>query len=76
MTTASRGQADRITGEAAQPAALETEADYEAAKVEIERLWGAPAGSPDGQRLAALIDAVVDYEDREIAVDDDDDDDA
>ena len=39
---------------------IRTEADYEAALAEVERLWGAPAGSSDGDRLdilATLIDA-------------------
>jgi HTH-type transcriptional regulator / antitoxin HigA len=37
-----------------------TEADYEAALAEIERLWGAKSGTPKGDRLdmlATLIDA-------------------
>ena len=39
---------------------IRTEADYEAAMAEVERLWGAPAGTADGDRLdvlATLIDA-------------------
>lgn len=39
---------------------IRTEADYEAALAEVERLWGAPAGTPQGDRLdilATLIDA-------------------
>jgi HTH-type transcriptional regulator/antitoxin HigA len=39
---------------------IRTEADYEAALAEVERLWGAPSGTPDGDRLdilATLIDA-------------------
>lgn len=39
---------------------LKTEADYKAAMAEIERLWGAKAGTPRGDRLdilATLIDA-------------------
>ncbi len=38
---------------------LRTEADYEAALAEVERLWGAKAGTPEGDRLevlATLID--------------------
>ena len=37
-----------------------TEAEYDAALQEIERLWNAPLGTPDGDRLdelAALIEA-------------------
>jgi HTH-type transcriptional regulator/antitoxin HigA len=39
---------------------IRTEADYAAALAEVERLWGAPADSPEGDRLdilATLIDA-------------------
>ena len=39
---------------------IRSEADYEAALAEIERLWGAKSGTPDGDRLdvlATLIDA-------------------
>jgi HTH-type transcriptional regulator / antitoxin HigA len=39
---------------------LRTEADHEAALLGVERLWGAAAGTPEGDRLdilATLIDA-------------------
>lgn len=39
---------------------IRREADYEAAMVEVERLWGAKSGTPRGDRLdvlATLIDA-------------------
>ena len=39
---------------------IRTEANYEAALSEVERLWGARAGTPEGDRLdvlATLIDA-------------------
>ena len=39
---------------------IRSEADYEAALAEVERLWGAPSGTPAGDRLdvlATLIDA-------------------
>jgi HTH-type transcriptional regulator/antitoxin HigA len=39
---------------------IRTEADHEAALAEVERLWGAKTGTPDGDRLdilATLIDA-------------------
>jgi HTH-type transcriptional regulator / antitoxin HigA len=39
---------------------IRTKRDYEAALKEVERLWGAKAGTPDGDRLdvlATLIDA-------------------
>jgi HTH-type transcriptional regulator/antitoxin HigA len=45
---------------------IRTKKDYEAALGEVERLWGAKSGTPDGDRLdvlATLIDAyeVVHY---------------
>jgi HTH-type transcriptional regulator / antitoxin HigA len=39
---------------------IRSEADYESALAEVERLWGAKSGTPDGDRLdvlATLIDA-------------------
>jgi HTH-type transcriptional regulator/antitoxin HigA len=39
---------------------IRTEADYEEALTEVERLWGAKSGTPNGDRLdvlATLIDA-------------------
>jgi len=39
---------------------IRSERDYEAALAEVERLWGARSGTPDGDRLdimATLIDA-------------------
>jgi HTH-type transcriptional regulator/antitoxin HigA len=39
---------------------IRSEADYEAALEEVERLWGAKLGTPQGDRLdilATLIDA-------------------
>lgn len=39
---------------------IRSERDYEAALVEVERLWGAGSGTPEGDRLdvlATLIDA-------------------
>src|SRR5256712_5214964 len=42
---------------------IRTEADYEVALAEIERLWGAPAGTPEGDRLDILATLVDAYED-------------
>lgn len=42
--------------------ALNTEADYERALKEIERLWNAEPGSPDGSELDELINRVEAYE--------------
>jgi HTH-type transcriptional regulator / antitoxin HigA len=39
---------------------IRTKGDYEAALIEVERLWGAKSGTPEGDRLdvlATLIDA-------------------
>lgn len=39
---------------------IRSEADYESALAEVERLWGTPLGTPEGERLdvlATLIDA-------------------
>ena len=39
---------------------IRSEADYEAALAEVQRLWGASSGTPEGDRLdvlATLIDA-------------------
>jgi HTH-type transcriptional regulator / antitoxin HigA len=39
---------------------IRTKRDYEAALIEVERLWGAKSGTPEGDRLdvlATLIDA-------------------
>lgn len=46
---------------------IRTEAGYEAALAEVARLWGAPAGTPEGDRLdvlATLIDAYESERDR------------
>ena len=41
---------------------IRSEADYELALVEIERLWGAKTGTPDGDRLDVLATLVDAYE--------------
>ena len=41
---------------------IKTEADYEAALQEIEQLWGASYGSPDGDKLDVLVTLVEAYE--------------
>lgn len=41
---------------------LRTEADYEEAVVEVERLWGAKSGTPDGDRLDVLATLIDVYE--------------
>jgi HTH-type transcriptional regulator/antitoxin HigA len=42
---------------------IETEADYLAALSEIERLWGAPEDTAEGERLDQLNALVAVYED-------------
>jgi HTH-type transcriptional regulator / antitoxin HigA len=49
---------ERLTLSEVKP--IRSEADYEGALAEMERLWGARSGTPDGDRLdvlATLIDA-------------------
>ncbi len=41
---------------------IRLEADYAAAMAEIERIWGAKAGTPDGDRLDVLATLVDAYE--------------
>jgi HTH-type transcriptional regulator / antitoxin HigA len=41
---------------------IQTEADYNAALAEAERLWGARSGTPDGDRLDALATLIDAYE--------------
>ena len=41
---------------------IRTEAEYDAALVQIELLWGAAKGTADGDRLDELVDLVESYE--------------
>jgi HTH-type transcriptional regulator/antitoxin HigA len=41
---------------------IRTEADYDAALAEVERLWGTRSGTPEGDRLDALATLVEAYE--------------
>lgn len=43
---------------------IRTDAEHEAALAEIEALWGAPEGSPEGDRLDVLATLVDAYEDK------------
>lgn len=43
---------------------IRTDADHTEALREIERLWNAPEGSPEGDKLDVLATLVSDYEDR------------
>jgi HTH-type transcriptional regulator / antitoxin HigA len=42
---------------------IRNEKDYEAARKEVERLWGAKSGSPEGDRLDVLATLIETYED-------------
>ena len=41
---------------------IRNEADYEAALATVARLWGAKAGSPEGDRLEVLATLIDAYE--------------
>ena len=41
---------------------IRSEADYEAALEEVERLWGATGGTPEGDRLDVLATLIEVYE--------------
>jgi HTH-type transcriptional regulator/antitoxin HigA len=43
---------------------IRTEADYEAALKEVERLWGAEPGTPEGDRFEILFTLVEAYEEQ------------
>ena len=47
---------------------IKTEADYEAALKEIERLFEAQPGTPQGDRLEVLTTLVEAYEDKHFAI--------
>lgn len=47
---------------------IHSEADYEAALAQIETLMTAAAGSPEGERLDALVTLVQAYEARHHAI--------
>jgi HTH-type transcriptional regulator/antitoxin HigA len=48
---------------------IRNDVDYEGALHEIERLWGAKQGTPDGDRLDVLATLVEAYEDRHFPMD-------
>jgi len=48
---------------------IRTKADYEAALAAIERLWGARAGTPEGDRLDILATLVDAYENEHYPMD-------
>ena len=48
---------------------IRSKADYEAAMAEIERLWGARSGTPEGDRLDILATLVDAYENEHYPID-------
>jgi HTH-type transcriptional regulator / antitoxin HigA len=48
---------------------IRNDADHEEALREIERLWGAKEGTPEGDRLDVLATLVEAYEDRHFPID-------
>lgn len=48
---------------------IRTEADYDAALSEVERLWGSKPGTPEGDRLDILLVLVESYEAKHHAID-------
>ena len=48
---------------------IRTEADYDAALSEVERLWGSKAGTPAGDRLDVLLILIDDYESKHHPID-------
>jgi len=48
---------------------IKTKADYEASLAEIERLWGAQSGTPEGDRLDILATLVEAYENEHYPMD-------
>jgi len=48
---------------------IRSKADYEAAMAEIERLWGARSGTPEGDRLDILATLVDAYENEHYPMD-------
>ena len=48
---------------------IRTNADYEAALAEVERLWGAKSGTPKGNRLDVLATLIEVYEEQRFPMD-------
>jgi HTH-type transcriptional regulator/antitoxin HigA len=48
---------------------IRTDEDHATALTEIERLWGAPEGSPEGDRLDVLVTLVEAYEEKRWPID-------
>ena len=48
---------------------IHSEADYDEALAEVERLWGAKLGTPAGDRLDILVTLIEAYEDKHYPMD-------
>jgi HTH-type transcriptional regulator/antitoxin HigA len=48
---------------------IRSEADYEAALAEVERLWGAESGTPEGDRLDVLATLIDVHEAKQFPMD-------
>lgn len=48
---------------------IRTEADYDAALSEVERLWGSKVGTPAGDRLDVLLILIENYESKHHPID-------
>jgi HTH-type transcriptional regulator/antitoxin HigA len=48
---------------------IRSEADYEKALRKVERLWGAPSGTPEGDRLDVLATLIDVYENEHYPID-------
>lgn len=48
---------------------IRTKLDHEQAMAEVERLWGSPVGTPDGDRLDTLVTLIDAYESAEYPFD-------
>ncbi|WP_375551363.1 type II toxin-antitoxin system HigA family antitoxin [Rhodophyticola porphyridii] len=48
---------------------IRSEADYDAALEEVERLWGAKSGTPEGDRLDVLATLIEVYEAKQYPMD-------
>lgn len=48
---------------------IRSEKDHKAALTEVERLWGAKAGTPRGDRLDVLATLIEAYEDKHFPID-------
>mgnify|MGYP001809877432 CR=1 FL=1 len=55
--------ARRARGGSVMISPIRSEADHKAALIEMERLWGAPIDTPEGDRLDILMTLVAAYED-------------